>query len=317
MNIYKASCHCGCAIRIQMKEEFEGQIYCGLCTKLIMNTKTTTDIEENLQRIDKYLLLKLLKHAPIGNLYLAYNNNRQSQVSLTILRFTNETICNYLCKQITLLMQLSHLHIVKIKDCGIYQNRVYFVTELLQGETLADRLQREIFPIRRALKIAYHVLDALEYAHHKSVLHYSVTPNNVFISMEGLVKLQNFQIARAIFSSSSESIHIPKYLEYIAPEQLKDQKNATIHSDIYSVGALLFHCLCGCPPYAECNKILAQVMFNKERAKHVKIQQRKPGLPPAVIEIIDKAMAHHPSNRYQNCSQMKEAVYDLIAVLPK
>ncbi|WP_372365031.1 serine/threonine protein kinase [Candidatus Uabimicrobium sp. HlEnr_7] len=319
MKIYKAKCECGCSIRMEMREDFSGQIFCGSCKKLIMSTLAKKNLEENLQRIGNYLLLKILGYGCAGNVYLAYRDDDGIQVALKMLENVTEEIATHFQQDIQIISRLHHPNLIKIKDFGKHNGKLYFVMEYLQGETLDNRLKREILPARRTLKIAYYILDALSYSHRKGIIHRDVKPSNLYITKEGLVKVIDLGIAKIIGKTVVKTTRgeILGNIEYTAPEQIQNANQVTIHSDIYSVGATMFHCLCGKPPYAEYNNNLMDIFNWKSRNKYISLRDQKPGLPPAVLHVVEKAMSHNPQDRYKSCDEMKEEIYELITILPK
>lgn len=319
MNIYVANCSCGCSVNIEMSQSFKGRVVCGLCGKVILSNLSKVNIEENLQCIDEYLILKLLGHGCSGSVYLAYSESDGLQIALKILEADSDIIAKYFQQEISILSRLNHPNIIKIKDWGMHKSKPYFVMEYLQGETLAERLNREIFPTRRALKIVYYVLDALSYAHQKGVIHRDIKPGNVYIAEEGVVKVIDLGIAKIVDEESSfiKTGQVIGSVEYMSPEQMKDSKHVDIRTDIYSVGAMLFHTLCGLSPFDECKGNLPAIFAKKDAGEYISLRERKSDLSPAVLQIVEKAMAQTPDERYQSCDEMKEVVYELITMLPK
>lgn len=319
MKIYNAKCECGSAIKMEMRENFSGQIFCGLCKKLIMSTLTKRNLEENLQRIGDYLLLKVLGHGCAGNVYLAHPDNDNRQVAIKIFESTDQQITARFKENIQILSRLHHPNLIKIINWGQHNNKMYIVMEYLKGETLKDRLQREVLPARRTLKIAYYILDALAYAHRKQIIHRDIKPGNLYITSEGLVKVIDLGIAKILGKTVTKATNgeVIGNVEYTSPEQMENPENVSVQSDIYSVGATMFHCLCGRPPYAEYQGNLLQTFMGKKRNKYISLREQNSGLPPAVLHLVEKAMSYVSQERYQTCEQMKEEVYELINILPK
>ncbi|MEX0743651.1 MAG: protein kinase, partial [Actinomycetota bacterium] len=154
--------------------------------------------------------------------------------------------------------RLNHPNIVAVYDSGSDDGTHYIVTELVEGETLADLLQREgALPPERVVEIARQVCHALEAAHEKGVVHRDVKPGNVMITPEGRVKVVDFGIARAAGAESvTRTGLVMGSASYLSPEQARGEPGDE-RSDIYSLGCVLYQMLTGRPPFVAENPISA------------------------------------------------------------
>ena len=147
---------------------------------------------------------------------------------------------------------LSYPGIVAVYDSGVDGSDSYIVMELVNGHTLREILQSgEHLDQAEALKIIVEVLEALDYSHHKSIVHRDVKPGNIMITDSGQVKVMDFGIARAmddIGATMTNTWNVVGTAQYLSPEQATGE-SADRRSDIYSVGALMYELLVGRPPF--------------------------------------------------------------------
>src|SRR6478672_1942149 len=158
---------------------------------------------------------------------------------------------------------LNHPHICALYDIGTQDGIDFLVMEYLEGQTLADRLQRGALPIDQALEIGIEIADALDKAHHQGIVHRDLKPSNIMLTRSG-AKLMDFGLAKPaeaafIASASAGTPTLSKPLtvegtivgtfQYMAPEQLEG-KEADVRSDIFAFGALLYEMVTGKPAFS-------------------------------------------------------------------
>jgi eukaryotic-like serine/threonine-protein kinase len=151
---------------------------------------------------------------------------------------------------------LNHPNIVAVHDFGEHEGSPYIVTELLDGETLRERLRRGAVPVRKATECAEHVARGLAAAHDKGIVHRDLKPENIFVTRDGRVKILDFGLAKltrpegtvlsdtATLASQTEPGVVMGTVGYMSPEQVKGQ-NADHRSDLFSFGAILYEMLSG------------------------------------------------------------------------
>ncbi|HUL78133.1 MAG TPA: serine/threonine-protein kinase [Vicinamibacteria bacterium] len=150
---------------------------------------------------------------------------------------------------------LQHPHILAVHDVGTYEGRPYLVLELLEGETLRERLSRGALPLRKAVEVAVQICDGLAAAHAHGVIHRDLKPENVFLVREGGVKLLDFGLAKLLEAPEAGGSEAATETAtdrgvwvgtagYVSPEQLRGQ-GATARSDVFALGAVLYEMLTG------------------------------------------------------------------------
>jgi serine/threonine protein kinase len=200
--------------------------------------------------------------------------------------------------------ELDHPGVVKTYD-GEERSRLYMVIEWVEGRLLRSILNEERqLPIERATNLTLQILDALDTMHKHGVVHRDLKPENIMVDDEDRIKLIDFGIAmkedarRITFVEMSPVLGTP---DYISPEQVKGQRGDQ-RSDIYSLGVMLYEMLTGEPPFTGSNPLAVM----NERLLHDPQSARKarPEISPELNEILQRALAREPRNRYQTASEM-------------
>ncbi len=224
-------------------------------------------------------------------------------VSLTAERFLNE---------ISLLTHLDHPRICRLLDYGEREWLVYYVMTYIEGPTLRETLDRaRRVSVEDTLRGTCEVLDALEYAHGLGVVHRDVKPENIKISPSGAI-LMDFGIAKAVTASALSRSRLTRSgftlgtSLYMSPEQVAGEKNIDPRSDLYSLGCVIYECLTGSPPFEHTDD---RVVFGMHlRAAVPDVRKLRPHVPPKLANLIKKALAKNPSDRWQTAAEMRAAL---------
>ena len=200
---------------------------------------------------------------------------------------------------------LSYPGIVVVYDSGVDGSDSYIVMELVNGHTLREILQSgEHLDQAEALKIIVEVLEALDYSHHKSIVHRDVKPGNIMITDSGQVKVMDFGIARAmddIGATMTNTWNVVGTAQYLSPEQATGE-SADRRSDIYSVGALMYELLVGRPPFIGDTPV--SIAFQHVSAPLISPSEFDPSLDPNLVKIMQVALCKDPADRYQDAGAM-------------
>lgn len=212
--------------------------------------------------------------------------------------------------------QLNHPNIVQAYDVGKAGELYYFVMEFVDGSTVYDEIaKRKRVSEDDAVQVVIQVAEALQHAHEKGLIHRDVKPKNVMITRDGVVKLADMGLARAISDREMAEAEQGKAFGtpyYISPEQIRGEVNIGPPADIYSLGATLYHMVTGQVPFDGKNP--SSVMHKHLKADLVPPDHVYPKLSAGLSEVIEMMMAKDPKARYQSC---KDLLIDLRAVKAK
>lgn len=198
--------------------------------------------------------------------------------------------------------RLNHPNIVTIHDVGRSDDLAYIAMEFLTGRSLRELLDSGVvLPLERIAEIAAQIADGLAFAHANDVVHRDIKPANIMVLDNDTVKIADFGVA--LLPSGSHTVEGTAFgsPKYMSPEQVTGQK-ADGRSDIFSLGAVLYEMLAGCPPFSgdDLNAVLYQVLNGAPPLP----SSFRPGLPRGFDRIVARALAKNPDKRYQNASEM-------------
>lgn len=215
---------------------------------------------------------------------------------------------------------LNHPNIVAVYDTGEEADPAtgvhvpYIVMELVEGHTLREILRtgRQIQP-EKALQFTMGVLDALNYSHKAGIVHRDIKPANVMLTSNGVVKVMDFGIARAVADTSATMTQTAAVIgtaQYLSPEQARGE-TVDNRSDIYSAGCLLYELLVGRPPFQGDSPV--SVAYQHVREQPVAPSAIDPMITPAMDAIVLKSLAKDPADRYQTAAAMRADIGRLLA----
>ena len=209
-------------------------------------------------------------------------------------------------RETRLLARLSDPGIIRIYDVGHAPQGLYYVSELVDGESLAARLRRGPIPAWEACEIAAQLCRALAGAHAQRIVHRDVKPANIMLSAEGRVKVGDFGVARlAEGSTDGRGSHPPSIVgtpRYMAPEQGRGLPT-TSATDVYSAGVVLYEMLRGAPPFSAASAVELALLHLQEPPPPLSAR-----LPTSLVSITERSLAKDPARRYADGAEMAEAL---------
>lgn len=278
--------------------------------------KTMVDAERSGQRIPGYRILGKLGAGAMATVFKAQQLALDRLVAIKVLpRKYNENtqFIERFYAEGRAAATLNHPNIVQAYDVGKAGEYHYFVMEFVDGRTVYDDIVRhKRFPEADAIDITIQLTQALQHAHEKGLVHRDVKPKNIMINHEGVVKLADMGLARAISDKEAAEAESGKAFGtpyYISPEQIRGETNIGAPADIYSLGATLYHMLTGTVPFDA--KSPSSVMHKHLKAELVPPDHVNPKLSAGISEIIEMMMSKSRRKRYQNCEDL---LVDLRAV---
>lgn len=187
---------------------------------------------------------------------------------------------------------------------------VYIAEEFLEGEDLRKYTKKgSLLPLRKVLNIIAETASALDYAHGQKVIHRDIKPGNIMVLKNGEVKVTDFGIAKAVSSSETKSGVVLGTPSYMSPEQINSQE-IDGRSDIFSLGVVFFELLTGQLPFH--GKTLTNLLYQITQVKHPSPREINPKVPKPCEQIINKALAKNPDQRFQTAGDLGKYLKALI-----
>ncbi len=272
----------------------------------------------------RYRILRKLGSGGMANVYLAEDEDLGRRVAIKILndRYANdESFIERFRREAKSAAGLSHPNIVSIYDRGEAEGTYYIAMEVIEGRSLKELiLTRGAVPVHQAVEYARQLLEALRFAHRHGIIHRDIKPHNVLVSadergksQDSRLKVTDFGIARHGASQMTEAGSIMGTAQYLSPEQARGAP-VTAASDLYSAGIVLYELLTGKVPFGGDSAIEIAM-------KHVNELPRPPSqlrseIPPELDQIVLRALAKEPEDRYQTAEEFIEDLERLEAGLP-
>ncbi|HOP66034.1 MAG TPA: Stk1 family PASTA domain-containing Ser/Thr kinase, partial [Bacilli bacterium] len=263
---------------------------------------------------DRYQIIKTIGEGGMANVYLAYDTILDRKVAVKILRgdlATDEKFVRRFQREALSASSLSHPNIVEVYDVGEDHGEYYIVMEYIEGRHLKQILKkRGHLTVPEVIDIMLQITDGIAEAHNSYIIHRDIKPQNIMVLDNGVVKITDFGIATALNSTQlTQTNSVMGTVHYLPPEQANG-KGATIRSDVYSMGILMYELLCGKLPFRGDNAVEIALKHLKEPVPSIK--EELPNLPQSIENVIIKATAKNPKNRYADAGEMHE---DLKTVL--
>ena len=257
---------------------------------------------------DRYQIIKSIGEGGMANVYLAYDTILDRNVAVKVLRgdlANDEKFVRRFQREALAASSLSNPNIVEVYDVGEDNGEYYIVMEYIEGKHLKSLIKkRGRLTVSEAVDIVLQITSGMSVAHDSYIIHRDIKPQNILILENGLVKITDFGIAMAMNSTQlTQTNSVMGSVHYLPPEQASG-KGATLQSDIYSIGILFYELLTGSLPFKGDNAVEIALKHLKEPLPS--IRDKYPEIPQSVENIIIKATAKNPKNRYADAREMHE-----------
>ncbi|MDE6285133.1 MAG: Stk1 family PASTA domain-containing Ser/Thr kinase, partial [Bacilli bacterium] len=257
---------------------------------------------------DRYQIIKSIGEGGMANVYLAYDTILDRNVAVKVLRgdlATDEKFVRRFQREALSASSLSNPNIVEVYDVGEDGGEYYIVMEYVEGKHLKNLLKkRGKLTVAEVIDIVSQITNGLSVAHDSYIIHRDIKPQNILILENGLIKITDFGIAVAMNATQlTQTNSVMGSVHYLPPEQASG-KGATLQSDIYSIGILMYELLTGKLPFRGDNAVEIALKHLKEAIPS--IREELPDLPQSIENIILKATAKNPKNRYADAREMHE-----------
>jgi serine/threonine-protein kinase len=263
---------------------------------------------------ERYELHAVIGEGAFGRVYRGWDRRLERRVAIKMIKpwwAEDPDWAGSFERETRLLARISHPGIVQIFDVGQAPEGLYYVSELVDGESLAQRL-KEVRPTPwEAAALTEQLCRALAQAHAARVIHRDVKPANILITRDGRVKVGDFGVARlAEGSTDGASATIVGTPRYMAPEQARGRR-ATPATDVYSVGVVLYELLAGEPPFTEHVAVELALRHLNDTPDPLPA-----GTPAGLEQIVARALAKDPAHRYADGAAMADALGTALEAAP-
>jgi Tol biopolymer transport system component len=272
-------------------------------------------------RLGPYEIVAPIGAGGMGEVYKAKDTRLERTVAVKVLPqhlSASPEVRQRFEREAKTISQLSHSNICALYDVGNADGTEYLVMELLEGETLSDRLAKGSLPLEQTLRFGTQIADALDKAHRQGIVHRDLKPGNVMITKSG-VKLLDFGLAKAMTAPAPTSglTSLPTMMgtannltqegtilgtfQYMAPEQLEG-RDADGRTDIFSFGCVLYEMATGRKAFSGATQ--ASLISSIMKEEPAPISSVTPMTPPALDRVVRRCLAKDPEDRWQNAGDL-------------
>ena len=263
---------------------------------------------------DRYEIIRSIGEGGMANVYLGYDTILDRNVAIKVLRgdlSNDEKFVRRFQREALSASSLAHPNIVEMYDVSEDEGTYYIVMEYVEGKTLKQLLKkRGTLTLSEAIDIMSQLTDGMAHAHDSYIIHRDLKPQNIMIKDDGQIKITDFGIAMALNATQlTQTNSVMGSVHYLPPEQASG-KGSTIKSDIYSMGIIFYELLSGSLPFRGDNAV--EIALKHMRDPLPSLRAENSAIPQSIENIIKKATAKNPKNRYESAREMHE---DLLTAL--
>ncbi|MBP3952082.1 Stk1 family PASTA domain-containing Ser/Thr kinase [Bacillus suaedae] len=263
------------------------------------------------QRINgRYQILGTIGGGGMANVYKAHDVILDRHVAVKVLQpqfSDDEQFIKRFRREAQAATSLAHPNVVNIYDVGEEESTYYIVMEYIEGQTLKELIQsRGPLPVEEAIDYMEQMLSALAHAHANHLIHRDIKPHNILVRHDGVLKVTDFGIARAISAATiTHTNSVMGSVHYLSPEQARGG-HITYKSDIYSLGIVFYEMITGRLPFSGDTAVSIAIKHLQTDIPSVK--KTMPNIPQSIENIIKKATEKDANNRYESIQEMEEDV---------
>ena len=259
---------------------------------------------------DRYEIIRSIGEGGMANVYLAEDTILNRKVAVKILRgdlASDEKFVRRFQREAISASSLSHPNIVEMYDVGEDDGKYFIVMEYVEGKSLKSLIKkRGGLTLPEAIDIMLQLTDGIACAHNSYIIHRDIKPQNIIILDDGRVKITDFGIAQALNRHElTETNSVMGSVHYLPPEQANGT-GTTIKSDIYSLGIVMFELLTGKVPFKGENAV--EIAIKQMKDPMPSVREYKESIPQSIENVILKATAKNPKNRYDSVLEMQEDI---------
>ncbi|BBM84224.1 serine/threonine protein kinase [Candidatus Uabimicrobium amorphum] len=264
----------------------------------------------NNQKLAHYTLEEELGRGGMGVVYRVFDekNKRHAAMKLIFVDSNENRRVDRFYREAKVVEALNHPGIVTVCDYGCEPSVHYIVMELIEGQTLSNYIREEHDRDEDALEIVLQIVAAMRHAHERGIVHRDLKPSNIMINDEGKAVVLDFGLAKDISKDSSLSASgiVAGTPAYMAPEQAVDFKRVDAQSDVYSLGAILYHVIAKKAPYEGDFVHIVNDLRTGKKPQNIAVL--RPKISRSLEKIIHKALEHDKEKRYRNIEELEQAL---------
>jgi WD40 repeat protein/predicted Ser/Thr protein kinase len=264
-------------------------------------------IGPRLPRIAGYEVLGLLGRGGMGVVYKARHQDLKRVVALKMISsgaHAGPVEAERFRVEAESVARLQHANIVQIHEVGRFRGKPFISLEYVEGGTLGERLADEVMPARKAAELVATLAEAMQYAHARGIVHRDLKPGNILLTSDGTPKITDFGLAKRLDDDSGQtrSGAVLGTLLYMSAEQAEGRRDVGPATDVYALGAILFHILAGRPPFR--GETEAEVLDMVRFRDPPSLSRLQPGVPRDLETICLKCLQKSPERRYASSSEL-------------
>ncbi len=264
------------------------------------------------KKIGEFVIEERLGQGAMATVYKAFESSINRHIALKVIKLDEgqqDEFRQRFAREAEFIAKLEHIHILPIYAYGINDEMAYLAMRWLRGGSLSEMLKRGNIPLERTGAIFYQVAQGLAFAHSKGIIHRDLKPSNIMMDDTGNAYLTDFGLAKLTEGSGdiTRSGTIVGTPAYMSPEQLRGEP-LDHRSDIYSMGVILYNMVAGRLPFDTATSDLVSIIYQHLEKPPTPPREFNPNTPPAVEEVILKALQKDRKDRYNNAMDMARAL---------
>jgi serine/threonine protein kinase len=274
------------------------------------------------ESVGQVRLVKKIGEGGMGSVYLGRHKTLDIPMAVKLLPkhidMKDPEYSQRFFREARIAARMKHPNMVQVHDSGVEEGYYYLTMEYVEGPTCREEVERlGRLEWVRAVGITLQVAEGLEFAASKGIIHRDVTPGNIILGTDGAARITDLGLAKETvgetagqLTRSGASLGTPYYM---SPEQINSARDVDFRADIYSLGATLYHMVCGTVPYTGTT---FEVMTKQVREPLPSPKIHVPELPDALCDVLRKMMAKAPTDRYPTYEELKADLRNLLEGKP-
>jgi serine/threonine protein kinase len=291
----------------------------GLFIETVFGKDPGDTLELPAPEIPGHRIIERIAYGGMGVVYKAHELDLDRIVALKMVRgggWIEKEDLNRFEIEARAVAGIEHPNIVRVYSFGRFQQLPYYTMEFVDGGSLQSQLSGQPLPARKAAELIETIARAMQVVHERTFIHRDLKPGNILLTKDGIPKISDFGLAKRIGSNLSVTVTgtIMGTASYMAPEQARGEKHLTPAVDIYALGAVLYECLCGRPPFRY--DTYEQTIRNVIETEPQRLREIDPETPAELEAICLKCLDKDPTHRYAKSGEVAEDLRRFLAGEP-